>query len=85
MSREPGVATPAKTGSFSSAASFSARAKAASVAGISPSPCASDSASRRSAASETAAQHELLLTRGCELFQGYLFGRPVPIEDWKAD
>ena len=33
---------------------------------------------------ETAAQHELLLTRGCELFQGYLFGRPVPIEDWKA-
>ena len=30
------------------------------------------------------AQHELLLTRGCELFQGYLFGRPVPIEDWKA-
>ena len=25
------------------------------------------------------------LTRGCELFQGYLFGRPVPIEAWKAD
>jgi EAL domain-containing protein (putative c-di-GMP-specific phosphodiesterase class I) len=34
---------------------------------------------------ETTAQHELLLTRGCELFQGYLFGRPVPIEAWKAD
>ncbi|WP_415259192.1 EAL domain-containing protein [Thauera phenylacetica] len=34
---------------------------------------------------ETAAQHELLLTRGCELFQGYLFGRPVPIEDWKLE
>ncbi len=33
---------------------------------------------------ETSAQHELLLTRGCELFQGYLFSRPVPIEDWKA-
>jgi EAL domain-containing protein (putative c-di-GMP-specific phosphodiesterase class I) len=34
---------------------------------------------------ETTAQHELLLTRGCELFQGYLFGKPVPIEAWKAD
>lgn len=30
------------------------------------------------------AEHELLLTRGCELFQGYLFGRPVPIEEWAA-
>ena len=33
---------------------------------------------------ETCAQHELLLTRGCEMFQGYLFGKPVPIEDWPA-
>ncbi len=31
---------------------------------------------------ETPAQHELLLTRGCEMFQGYLFGKPVPIENW---
>ena len=31
---------------------------------------------------ETHAQHDLLLTRGCEMFQGYLFGKPVPIEDW---
>ncbi|HRP24373.1 EAL domain-containing protein [Thauera sp.] len=33
---------------------------------------------------ENRAEHELLLTRGCELFQGYLFGRPVPIEEWTA-
>jgi diguanylate cyclase (GGDEF)-like protein/PAS domain S-box-containing protein len=32
---------------------------------------------------ETQNQHELLLTRGCEMFQGYLFGKPVPIEDWR--
>ena len=31
---------------------------------------------------ETQEQHDLLLTRGCEMFQGYLFGRPTPIEDW---
>lgn len=29
---------------------------------------------------ETAGQREFLLQNGCTLFQGYLFGRPVPIE-----
>lgn len=29
---------------------------------------------------ETPAQRELLLGLGCELFQGYLFGRPMPAE-----
>ena len=29
---------------------------------------------------ETAGQREFLLSNGCTLFQGYLFGRPVPIE-----
>jgi EAL domain-containing protein (putative c-di-GMP-specific phosphodiesterase class I) len=33
---------------------------------------------------ETQAEYELLLTRGCELFQGYLFGKPVPLEAWPA-
>lgn len=33
---------------------------------------------------ETQAEYELLLTRGCEMFQGYLFGKPVPIEEWPA-
>lgn len=36
---------------------------------------------------ETPAQHALLLGLGCELFQGYLFGRPMPAEalaDWIA-
>jgi EAL domain-containing protein (putative c-di-GMP-specific phosphodiesterase class I) len=28
---------------------------------------------------ETAEQHELLLELGCERFQGYLFGKPVPV------
>jgi EAL domain-containing protein (putative c-di-GMP-specific phosphodiesterase class I) len=27
---------------------------------------------------ETAAQHEFLARLGCDAFQGYLFGRPVP-------
>lgn len=31
---------------------------------------------------ETSAQHERLLQRGCVMFQGYLFGKPVPIEAW---
>ncbi len=29
---------------------------------------------------ETARQHEFLVRNGCSDFQGYLFGRPVPIE-----
>ena len=29
---------------------------------------------------ETEAQREFLLGAGCKLFQGYLFGRPVPLE-----
>lgn len=33
---------------------------------------------------ETRAQHELLVSRGCEMFQGYLFGKPKPIEDWRT-
>lgn len=33
---------------------------------------------------ETAAQHRLLNECGCRRFQGYLFGRPMPIEDWHA-
>jgi EAL domain-containing protein (putative c-di-GMP-specific phosphodiesterase class I) len=28
---------------------------------------------------ETPAQHEFLLRHGCRVFQGYLFGRPVPV------
>ena len=33
---------------------------------------------------ETRAQHELLVSRGCGMFQGYLFGKPKPIEDWRT-
>ncbi len=33
---------------------------------------------------ETAPQHLFLLDCGCEEFQGYYFGRPVPDEDFKA-
>lgn len=29
---------------------------------------------------ETVGQHEFLLLNGCTLFQGYLFGRPVPVD-----
>ncbi len=29
---------------------------------------------------ETAGQHDFLLRSGCKAFQGYLFGRPVPLE-----
>jgi EAL domain-containing protein (putative c-di-GMP-specific phosphodiesterase class I) len=29
---------------------------------------------------EEPGQWQFLLQHGCELFQGYLFGRPVPIE-----
>jgi diguanylate cyclase (GGDEF)-like protein/PAS domain S-box-containing protein len=31
---------------------------------------------------ETPAQRDFLLRHGCERFQGYLFGRPVPIAQW---
>jgi len=31
---------------------------------------------------ETAGQRELLLRDGCRVFQGYLFGRPVPIDQF---
>ncbi|MBR0565424.1 EAL domain-containing protein [Azoarcus sp. L1K30] len=31
---------------------------------------------------ETEAQHALLVEYGCPQFQGYLFSRPIPIEDW---
>jgi len=33
---------------------------------------------------ETAEQSEGLLAAGCSLYQGYLFGRPMPIEDFEA-
>ncbi len=32
---------------------------------------------------ETEAQHEFLELRGCHAFQGYLFGKPVPIEQFE--
>ncbi|AWI74362.1 hypothetical protein CEW83_03270 [Parazoarcus communis] len=31
---------------------------------------------------ETEAQHALLVEYGCPQFQGYLFSKPIPIEDW---
>lgn len=31
---------------------------------------------------ETEAQAEFLLLHGCDILQGYLFSRPVPLEDW---
>lgn len=34
---------------------------------------------------ETAAQRDFLLGNGCETYQGYLFGRPAPIEFWDLD
>jgi len=30
---------------------------------------------------ETQAQHEFLLANGCKAFQGYLFGKPMPIDE----
>ncbi len=33
---------------------------------------------------ETQEQRDLLLSRGCLKFQGYLFGKPVPIDQFKA-
>ncbi|NEX23529.1 EAL domain-containing protein [Thiorhodococcus mannitoliphagus] len=32
---------------------------------------------------ETSEQHAFLLAHGCDAFQGYLFGRPLPIADWR--
>ncbi|NEV64423.1 EAL domain-containing protein [Thiorhodococcus minor] len=34
---------------------------------------------------ETSEQHAFLLAHGCDAFQGYLFGRPLPIEDFILD
>ena len=33
---------------------------------------------------ETLEQHAFLIDHGCEYFQGYLFGKPTPIEDFPA-
>ena len=33
---------------------------------------------------ETPAQRDFLHANGCQAFQGYLFGRPTPIEEWEA-
>jgi EAL domain-containing protein (putative c-di-GMP-specific phosphodiesterase class I) len=32
---------------------------------------------------ETQGQHEFLVEAGCKWFQGYLFGKPVPIGQFK--
>jgi EAL domain-containing protein (putative c-di-GMP-specific phosphodiesterase class I) len=34
---------------------------------------------------ETLEQLELVRTAGCQLAQGYLFGRPVPLHELKLD
>jgi EAL domain-containing protein (putative c-di-GMP-specific phosphodiesterase class I) len=33
---------------------------------------------------ETNAQFDYLRTNGCFLYQGYLFGKPLPIEQWDS-
>jgi EAL domain-containing protein (putative c-di-GMP-specific phosphodiesterase class I) len=33
---------------------------------------------------ETEGQRELLINKGCEKYQGYLFGKPMPIEAFEA-
>ncbi|MDD2179395.1 EAL domain-containing protein [Acidovorax sp. D2M1] len=33
---------------------------------------------------ETTAHHQFLLTHGCQAFQGYLFGRPLTLEDFES-
>jgi EAL domain-containing protein (putative c-di-GMP-specific phosphodiesterase class I) len=33
---------------------------------------------------ETAAQRDFLIAHGCHAFQGYLFGRPLPVRDFEA-
>jgi len=32
---------------------------------------------------ETQAQHEFLELHGCHVFQGYLFGKPVPLDEFE--
>ena len=32
---------------------------------------------------ETTAHHQFLLAHGCQAFQGYLFGRPLTLEDFE--
>jgi EAL domain-containing protein (putative c-di-GMP-specific phosphodiesterase class I) len=32
---------------------------------------------------ETEVQRDFLLEKGCNVFQGYLFGKPVPIEQFE--
>ena len=31
---------------------------------------------------ETRPHEDFLKAQGCKVFQGYLYGRPMPIEDW---
>jgi diguanylate cyclase (GGDEF)-like protein len=33
---------------------------------------------------ETEAQHKFLYDNGCKFYQGYLFGKPMPITEWEA-
>jgi EAL domain-containing protein (putative c-di-GMP-specific phosphodiesterase class I) len=33
---------------------------------------------------ETEEQHQFLLDNGCMYFQGYLFSKPVPIDEFEA-
>ncbi|MCB2002359.1 MAG: EAL domain-containing protein, partial [Rhodoferax sp.] len=33
---------------------------------------------------ETDGQHQFLLAMGCETYQGYLFARPVPIDEFES-
>jgi len=33
---------------------------------------------------ETIQQKSVLLSQGCEMFQGYLFSKPIPIADFNA-
>lgn len=33
---------------------------------------------------ETEEQHQFLLNNGCQHFQGYLFGRPMPMDEFTA-
>ena len=33
---------------------------------------------------ETTIQRDLLIEAGCKQFQGYLFGRPVPVDQFEA-